>query len=133
MSLFASPIVIAPRVLVAEDDAEMRRLVADGLRKDGYDVEEESDGGHVLLRLLSVPVPFDLIVSDIRMPGCTGLDILQALRSSGARTPVILMTAFGDEETRTHVESLGATLFAKPLALGELRHAARRLVVKPVS
>ena len=118
---------------MAEDDAEMRRLVADGLRKDGYEVEEESDGSHVLLRLLSVAVPFDLIVSDIRMPGCTGLDMLQALRNSGARTPVILMTAFGDEETRAHVEGLGAVFFAKPLALADLRYTARRLVIRSAS
>ena len=106
----------------------MRRLVADALRKDGYEVEEESQGSTVLRRLLNVEAPFDLIVSDVRMPGCSGLDILDALRRSGSRTPVIIMSAFGDEPTRTQAEGLGAVFFDKPFRLGDLRLAARRLV-----
>jgi DNA-binding response OmpR family regulator len=108
----------------------MLRLVADVLRKDGYEVEEESHGANVLLRLLSVANPFDLIISDVRMPGCNGLDIVQALHRSGSQTPVIIMSAFGDEETRARAESLGAVFFDKPLALGELRRAAQRLVAQ---
>jgi DNA-binding response OmpR family regulator len=108
----------------------MRRLVADTLRKDGFEVEEESHGANVLLRLLSVARPFDLIIADVRMPGCTGLDILQALHGSGSQTPMIVMTAFGDDQTRAQAESLGALFFDKPFALAELRLAARRLVAR---
>ena len=108
----------------------MRRLVADALRKEGYDVEEESDGASVLLRLLSVAAPFDLIISDIRMPGCTGLDIVHALHGSGSRTPVIVMTAFGDDQTRARAESLGAVFFDKPFAIADLRLTARRLMAQ---
>ena len=108
----------------------MLQLVADALRKDGYEVEEESHGANVLLRLLSVAHPFDLIISDVRMPGCNGLDIVQALHRSGSQTPVIIMSAFGDEETRARAESLGAVFFDKPLALGELRRAAQRLMAQ---
>jgi DNA-binding response OmpR family regulator len=108
----------------------MRRLVADALRKDGYDVEEESSGGNVLLRLLSVATPFDLIIADVRMPGCTGIDIVQALHRSGSQTPMIVMTAFGDEQTRAKAESLGAVFFDKPFAIADLRVTARRLVAR---
>jgi DNA-binding response OmpR family regulator len=121
-----------PIVLVAEDDHEMRRLVADALRRDGYDVDELADGGRLLVRIALGRAEPDLavalIVSDIRMPGCSGLDVLQGLRDEDWRMPVILMTAFGDDEVRERATGLGATLFDKPFALGDLRAAVRALL-----
>jgi DNA-binding response OmpR family regulator len=123
-----------PRVLVADDDTEMRRLVAESLRKDDYDVVEEVDGGRLLVRIAAIYAfertvdPFDLIVSDIRMPVCSGLDIVKGLRDAHWRTPVILMTAFGDDETRRRAEALGALLFDKPFQMKTLRLAVRSLL-----
>jgi CheY-like chemotaxis protein len=124
------------RILVAEDDAEMRRLVTDALREDGYEVVELADGGRLLVdiaaRLKAAPEgdyeDIDLIVSDIRMPICTGLQILEALRQAHWRTPVILMTAFGDKATRRQAESLRAVLFDKPFDLDDLRTAVANLL-----
>jgi DNA-binding response OmpR family regulator len=122
------------RVLVADDDTEMRRLVAESLRKDDYEVVEESDGGRLLVRIAAIYAfertvdPFDLIVSDIRMPVCSGLDILKGLRDAHWRTPVILMTAFGDDQTRQRAEALGALLFDKPFPMGALRAVVRTLL-----
>jgi DNA-binding response OmpR family regulator len=122
------------RVLVADDDTEMRRLVAETLRKDDYEVVEESDGGRLLVRIAAIYAfertidPFDLIVSDIRMPVCSGLDILKGLRDAHWKTPVILMTAFGDEETKLRAESLGALLFDKPFQMNTLRLVVRSLL-----
>jgi CheY-like chemotaxis protein len=122
------------RVLLAEDDAEMRSVVADALRGDGYDVVELVDGGRLLVdiaaRLKSGDGgdTLDLIVSDIRMPVCTGLQILSALRDAHWHTPVILMTAFGDETTRRHAESLSAVLFDKPFDIDDLRTAVTNLL-----
>jgi DNA-binding response OmpR family regulator len=122
------------RVLVADDDTEMRRLVAESLRKDDYEVVEESDGGRLLVRIAAIYAfertvdPFDLIVSDIRMPVCSGLDILKGLRDAHWRTPVILMTAFGDDQTRQRAEALGALLFDKPFQMGALRAVVRTLL-----
>jgi DNA-binding response OmpR family regulator len=115
------------RVLVADDDAEMRRLVAESLRKDNYEVVEEPDGGRLLVRIAAIYTlgetsdPFDLIVSDIRMPVCSGLDIVKGLREAHWSTPVILMTAFGDDDTRARAETLGALLFDKPFQMSVLR------------
>jgi DNA-binding response OmpR family regulator len=123
-----------PRVLVADDDAEMRRLVAESLRKDAYDVIEEADGGRLLVRIAAIYTlgetsdPVDLIVSDIRMPVCSGLDILKGLRDAHWKTPVILMTAFGDDETRVRAEKLGALLFDKPFQMSVLRLVVRDLL-----
>jgi two-component system cell cycle response regulator CpdR len=122
------------RILVAEDDAEMRRLVTDALRDDGYEVVELADGGRLLVdiaaRLKAEPEgdDIDLIVSDIRMPICTGLQILEALRQAHWRTPVILMTAFGDDATRKQAESLRAVLFDKPFDLDDLRTAVANML-----
>jgi CheY-like chemotaxis protein len=122
----------APRVAVAEDDADMRALVADALRRDGCRVIELSDGAQLLVRIArqyrhSEPAePLDLIVSDVRMPVITGLEILRGLRDAHCTTPVILMTAFGDPSTRHEAEALGAVLMDKPLHLADLREAARR-------
>jgi CheY-like chemotaxis protein len=122
------------RILVAEDDEEMRRLVTDALRDDGYEVVELADGGRLLVdiaaRLKAEPEgdDIDLIVSDIRMPICTGLQILEALRQAHWHTPVILMTAFGDGATRRQAESLRAVLFDKPFDLDDLRTAVANML-----
>ncbi|HEY8087796.1 MAG TPA: response regulator [Polyangiaceae bacterium] len=114
-------------ILLAEDDEEMRRVVADALREDGHEVVELSDGGRLLVDIaarLKSGQPAaspDLIVSDIRMPVCTGLQIVTALREAHWRTPVILMTAFGDDATRRQAEGLGAVLLDKPFDIDDLR------------
>jgi len=127
----------APRVLVADDDAEMRRLVCDTLRKDGYDIVEEPDGGRLLVRVASfygrsgssaASQSVDLIVSDARMPVCTGLDILKGLRDAHWGTPFILMTAFADEDVARRAAMLGATLFAKPFQMSDLRRTVKGML-----
>jgi len=122
------------RVLLAEDDGEMRCVVAGALRSDGYEVVELPDGGRLLVEVAARikaggrgDSP-DLIVSDIRMPVCTGLQILSAIRDAHWRTPVILMTAFGDERTRRDAESLAAVLVDKPFDLDDLRAAVANLL-----
>jgi CheY-like chemotaxis protein len=123
-----------PRILLAEDDAEMRRLVADALRGDGHEVAEATDGGRLLVDIATRlkagdgDGSLDLIVSDIRMPICTGLQILAALREAHWRTPVILMTAFGDAATRRHAESLAALLLDKPFDMDDLRMAVAKML-----
>jgi CheY-like chemotaxis protein len=133
------------RVLLAEDDAEMRAVVAEALRGDGLDVVELSDGGRLLVEIAArlkagrgddtrpamvwrPSASIDLIVSDIRMPICTGLQILAALRDAQWHTPVILMTAFGDEATRKHAESLQAVLFDKPFDIDDMRTAVANML-----
>jgi DNA-binding response OmpR family regulator len=122
------------RVLLVEDDPEMRHVVAEGLRSDGYEVIELADGGPFLVSL-APPVgaehetaSIDLIVSDIRMPACTGLQLVSALRDAHWRTPVILMTAFGDEATHRQAASLDAVLFDKPFEIDDLKMAVRALL-----
>ncbi len=107
----------------------MLRVVKDWLSADGYDVREASDGGRLLIamtaHLREPDEAIDLVISDIRMPVCTGMEILEGLRLAHRRIPVILMTAFGDDETRATAQRLGAILLDKPFALEDLREAVR--------
>ena len=70
-----------------------------------------------------------LIVTDNRMPGCTGLELLTALRAAHWETPVILITAFGSAATHRHAAALGATaVLDKPFPLDQLRALVRDTV-----
>jgi CheY-like chemotaxis protein len=124
-------------VLVAEDDPDIRHMVVTGLRCDGYEVVEANDGAQLLDRVASSMLfgeaePPDIIVSDVRMPGFSGLTVLSGLRSAGWTTPIILITAYGSEEVRKHAFDLGATaLLEKPFDVDDLRTAVMNLA--PVS
>jgi DNA-binding NtrC family response regulator len=70
----------------------------------------------------------DMIVSDIRMPVCSGVQILEGLRKAHWTTPVILITGFGTEVMRKQVESLRAIMLDKPFDLDDLRAAVASLL-----
>lgn len=121
----------APRVLLAEDDAEMRAVLRLRLTKRGYAVTVCCDGLDLLNHLGSFLIPrdempaehedFDLIISDIRMPGASGLEILDGVAASCKLPPVILITAFGDKQTHDEAFRLGAAaVFDKPFDLDDL-------------
>ena len=113
------------RLLLAEDDFELRDLLACVLRADGHDVVEARDGNE-LWELLnsSQQQPFALVVSDLRMPGLTAFEVLSRLQHTSADMPVILITAFGDQTTHLRALRLGANrVFDKPFDCDELREA----------
>ena len=121
------------RVLLAEDDPAMRELLVTCLREDGHDVVEAPDGRHLLAYIRAAivnaecnPLP-DLIISDIRMPGYSGFDVLEAVRAAKIDLPVILISGFADEKAHQEAFDLGAMLLDKPLRLEDLRQAVRAL------
>jgi DNA-binding response OmpR family regulator len=123
------------RILLAEDDKEMRSLLALMLRKEGYQVRECMDGLSLLDMLSSFFLPdeehenFDLIISDIRMPGVTGMEILMGANELDDFPPIILITAFGDKETHVLAERLGAVaLFDKPFDIDEMLEKVRAIL-----
>jgi DNA-binding response OmpR family regulator len=113
------------RVLVVEDDPEMRALMTVALHSSGYEVTEASDGAEALRLLGRVDgregggSP-DLIVSDVKMPRCTGMEMLEQLFREQVGIPVILVTAFGDWATHARAEQLGAQVLDKPFSLDDL-------------
>ncbi len=126
------------RILLAEDDNEMRGMLASDLRSDGYHVIEVPDGPAVLGYIgkgwltSCLGKYVDVIVSDIRMPGMSGIDILAGMRSAGWRLPFILITAFGGKDLHDRAKWLGASaVFDKPFDIDELRSVLRDITRRP--
>lgn len=124
------------RVLLAEDNHELRRMLAVGLRRNGYLVTEAATGFELLERLGDLTLrneAFDLIVSDVRMPGLTGLSVVGGLRHGTERasssTPVMLITAFGDATIHAEARRLGAVVLDKPFDIDDFRACAARMLV----
>lgn len=124
-----------PRLVLADDDQELRTLLVAALRADGYDVIEVQDGSQLISCLATQLLcerdgqPIDLVISDLRMPGCSGLDVLAGLRFSNRLTPFILLTAFGDAQTHREARRLGAAcVFDKPFDVDDLRTIVCNLV-----
>lgn len=118
-------------VLLAEDDDEMRALLAQALRKCGYDVTECEDGMELLLRLNPLlesngEVEYDVIISDIYMPGLSGMEVMESLARKLRCPPIILITAFGDHEIHEKAKRLGvAAILDKPFEIEDLLTAVR--------
>lgn len=118
----------APRILLAEDDLEMRAMLAQVLSRDGYEVIEARHGAELHDLLMAqhdethADALVDLIISDLRMPIITGLDVHAWLREHESATPFILITAFGGEELAVQSLSEGvAAVFDKPFDIDALR------------
>lgn len=124
-----------PRVILAEDDDELRTLLSGALRRDGYEVTEARNGRE--LRALvgaqitgpNSPFSVDLVITDIRMPGPSGLRVLEELRSREWNTPLMVISAFGDASAYDEARRLGVTaVFDKPFDLDDFRTAVLNLV-----
>jgi two-component system response regulator HydG len=108
-----------PRILVIDDDNAVRESVARMLRGAGHTVEtaESGEGGVAAARGNT----FDVILSDMRMPGISGLDVLQRLRDQHVDSAFIIMTGFGTVDTAVEAMKLGAVDFVqKPFLRDEL-------------
>jgi two-component system response regulator PrrA len=119
-------------VLVADDDADVRALVAAELRGEGYEVREAADGAELLWQLeeaLGHPSAGpDIIVTDVMMPRLSGLGVLQALRQAGARVPVLVMTVLDEPSIQIVAKRLGARgVLRKPLDMTSLKITLQKL------
>jgi two-component system phosphate regulon response regulator OmpR len=115
---------VSTPLLIVEDDEEMRDLLKEALSDEGYLAEAVPDGAQALIRLRSET--FAAIVLDQRMPGLSGLAILPGVKTICPDTPVILITAFGDDGTRAEALEKGASAcLLKPFPMEELFRAVR--------
>jgi two-component system response regulator HydG len=114
-----------------DDEAGLRASLAANLELEGYDVVE-AEGGARAVELVREG-PFDLVISDVRMPGMTGVDVFREIRKIRPEIPVILMTAFTVEKLLA--EALGEGVFAvlpKPFAVDQLIALIARVIAGPV-
>jgi two-component system, response regulator, stage 0 sporulation protein F len=130
-------LAVRGRLLVAEDDPAFRCLLVSALRADAHVVVEVSNGVDLIDALGGSLHPgrdagcFDLVLSDVRMPGWTGLDALASLGHGPALPPVVFITAFGDEELHRRALRAGAlAVFDKPIDLDDLRLFVREFLLR---
>ncbi len=108
------------RVLVAEDDQQMVELLQRVLGEEGYQVTAVRDGAQALAKLEEQP-SFDLVLTDLRMPGLDGMELLRRAMARQLRQPVILMTAFGTIDSAVQAMREGAYYYlAKPVHIEDL-------------
>ncbi|MBS0656929.1 MAG: response regulator [Verrucomicrobia bacterium] len=117
------------RILIADDEPHMRRVIELSLRRGGYELVIARDG-HEAVRLARSEQPA-LIVMDVNMPELNGVEALRTLKQTPetAAIPVIMLTARGHVLTRHEAESSGAALFlTKPFSPTQLLDEVRRLL-----
>jgi DNA-binding response OmpR family regulator len=130
----AGPPRAIPRILLAEDDAEMRSLLCQSLGEAGYEVQTFADGLELMEYLSSYLRPsrhldVDLIISDIRMPWVNGFEVLRILRQYVGYPRILLITAFGDEEVHSKASRLGAaTVLDKPFDVDAFVTTVREII-----
>ncbi len=121
----AAKLDITPQILLAEDDTELRELLILVLEREGYRVTA-CQNGLQLLEELEHSERFDLIISDVRMPALTGLEVLESQFDKSDRPPFICMTAFGDTQTHETAYRFGATVtIDKPFDLDTMLELVR--------
>lgn len=106
-------------ILIVEDEPNMRMGLKDNLEYEGYEVEFAEDGKIGLSKILEKE--YDLILLDVMMPGMSGFEVCRTARSKGIKTPIILLTAKGEEIDKVLGLELGADDYiTKPFSLREL-------------
>jgi CheY-like chemotaxis protein len=118
------------RVLLADDHDDGREMIAHTLREAGHDVIEVGDGLAAMSQLTSMMLlnqTPDIIITDVFMPGASGLMVVSGLRAMGYRQRVILVTAYDSEEVRQRAKALDVEILAKPLDLDALRERVGQL------
>jgi Response regulators consisting of a CheY-like receiver domain and a winged-helix DNA-binding domain len=117
------------RVLLIEDEPNIIEAISFILSRDGWTVHTHSDGTTALEKLRAYPP--DVVILDVMLPGRSGFDILQELRSAGeglADLPVLMLTARGQSKDRELAERLGVTHFmTKPFSNADILTSVRAL------
>lgn len=117
------------RVLVADDESLGREFVEEALRNKGFEVFGFGDGESALGKFSTIRP--DLVLTDVRMPGRDGLEVLREVKRRSPRTPVVLLTAYGNLECALQALRFGATdLLLKPFGLEELDEVLHRTGVE---
>ena len=117
--------VARPRILIVDDESSMREMLRIVLKRDGYEVTVAENGKQAIAALEQDPV--DLLLSDIRMPDVSGVEVLRAAKELNSDIVVFMMTAFASTETAVEAMRLGAVdYFTKSFSMDELRLKVRR-------
>ncbi|MEN6373982.1 MAG: sigma-54 dependent transcriptional regulator [Smithella sp.] len=118
---------IAERLLVVDDDQSMRAALYESLSSCGYEVETAENGSDALAKFKEGQ--FAVVVTDMRMPMMSGMDVLRGIKKVSPQTPVILITAYGTVNTAVEAMKEGAAEFImKPFSLDDLEFAVKNVL-----
>jgi DNA-binding NtrC family response regulator len=118
-----------PTVLVVDDDQDHNRALAKIFERAGYRVRTAEDGREALMVLTERP--YDLIITDLKMPHMNGLDLLRSIRAMSADMPVVILTAFGEWETYIDAMNCGCVDYlSKPVRRDDILLTARKALAR---
>jgi CheY-like chemotaxis protein len=121
---------LTKRVLVADDDPVIRRLLSSAVTSEGY-IAVTVEDGRAAFRMLQSDADFTAALFDMRMPGLNGIDLIRHMRTEKRlqRIPVMLITAENDLKVMSESFAAGAVAFlSKPLTVDKLQNALRMLL-----
>ena len=123
-----------PRLLIAEDEQPVRELLTRALTLEGYEVQTAADGA-AALDVLSSAGPFDLLLTDIRMPIMDGIALALVAARDYPNLVIVLMTGYAGERERAHgLDRLVHDVVLKPFSLAVMKHTlAKALVARPAA
>ena len=117
------------KILVVDDEEGARELFSTILTDEGYEVTLANNGEEALA--LFKNNPFNLVITDIKMPVMDGLQLLQEIRKIGSKTDVIMVTAYGEVESYLKAMSLGAAEYInKPIRIKELKRIVHKVLTQ---
>lgn len=118
------------KILIVDDEPSMRMALSESLDSCGYETEAVSSGEEAL-KIFDRDV-WDMVITDMRMPGISGMDVLRGIRNKTRETPVILITAYGTVGTAVDAMKEGATEFImKPFSSRSWRVPSERYLLHP--
>lgn len=125
---------MSARILIVDDDAAIRRTLAEALGEEAETEVEVASSAEEALRVLDTERPPDLVLSDLRMRGLDGMDLLRLLRQRAPSSRLVMMTAYHDVGTAVGAMREGASDFlCKPFDLSTVRDVLRRLLLRVTS
>jgi DNA-binding NtrC family response regulator len=118
------------RILLVDDEPNLRKVLGALLQQDGYEVLAEADGKSALARVRGAPADtFDIVITDLRMPGMDGLELLRVLTREEPGLPVVVLTAHGTVDTAVEAVKLGALDFMeKPFDRDQINQVVTKAV-----
>lgn len=120
------------KILIIEDEEDLAKLLKKGLEGEGYAADYLTDGESGLKRVLFHNKDYDLIILDLMLPKMSGYEVCKKIREMEITTPIIILTAKSDTETKISLLDIGADDFVvKPFEFGELSARIRALVRRP--
>jgi DNA-binding NtrC family response regulator len=115
------------RILVVDDDDSVRSILAEALEDQGFRVSTAADGRRAWELVRQTPFAYDLVLTDMMMPGMDGIELLSKIRGDSPWIKVIVMTALDNPDLKVKAELLGAfTVLSKPFGVEQVQLILRR-------